>query len=31
MEYEPYNDTVLEDDEDIKIWRGDADKAKSPC
>ena len=29
MEYEPYNDTVLEDDEDIKIWRGDTNKAKS--
>ena len=28
MEYEPYNDTFLEEDEDIKIWRGDTDDAK---
>ena len=28
MEYEPYNDTFLEDDEDVKIWRGDTDDAK---
>ena len=28
MEYEPYNDTFLEEDEDVKIWRGDTDDAK---